>query len=137
MSGKRNKNNSGRRVAWWQSIQVRFLLSYLFIIAAVLVVLNTYPILTMQNSIFRMKQTSVQNQASVVSSALSSLGSLSGDEVELDSISSRIQNGLGFTVSRENSNAMAVMARSPPESKVSTCSFFPGGWATISMPVSR
>ena len=82
MSGKWNKNNSGRRVAWWQSIQVRFLLSYLFIIAAVLVVLNTYPILTMQSSIFRMKQTSVQNQASVVSSALSSLGTLSGDEVE-------------------------------------------------------
>ncbi len=82
MAEKENPKSPGRRVAWWQSIQVKFFLSYLFIIAAVLLVLNTYPILTMQNAIFSMKQTSVQNQASVVSSALSSLGTLSGDEVE-------------------------------------------------------
>jgi signal transduction histidine kinase len=37
----------------------------------------------MQNSVFRMKQTSVQNQASVVASALSGLGELTGEEVEL------------------------------------------------------
>ncbi len=81
MSGKWNKRLEAH-VAWWRSIRVRFFLSYLFIIAAVLLVLNFYPTLTMQNSIFRMKQTSVQNQATVVASALSSLESLSEDEVE-------------------------------------------------------
>ncbi len=82
MAGKWNRSSSDRRVAWWQSIRVRFFLSYFFLIAAVLVVLNTYPILAMQNSVFHMKQTSVQNQATVVASALSSLQTLTGDEVE-------------------------------------------------------
>jgi signal transduction histidine kinase len=79
---KRKTPDAGRRVAWWQSIRVRLFSSYLFIVAAVLLVLNSYPILAMQNSVFRMKQTSVQNQASVVASALSSLETLNEDEVE-------------------------------------------------------
>jgi signal transduction histidine kinase len=60
---------------------VRFFISYLFIIGAVLLVLNIYPILAMQNSVFRMKQTSLENQASVVGSALSNLETLTRDEV--------------------------------------------------------
>ncbi len=70
-----------KKVTFWRSIRVRFLLSYLFIIAAVLLFVNIYPIVTFQNAVFRMKQTSVQNQASVVASALSGLGTLTEDDV--------------------------------------------------------
>ncbi len=72
-----------KKVAFWQSIRVRFLLSYLLIIAALLFFVNIYPIVAFQNSVFRMKQASVQNQASVVASALSGLGELTEDDVGL------------------------------------------------------
>ena len=50
------------------------------------------------------------------------------------SISSSMQKGVGLRSSMANSMAMAVSARSPPESSESICSFLPGGWATMSMP---
>lgn len=71
----------GKRVPFWRSIRVRFLLSYLFLIAAVLLFVNIYPIVTFQNSVFHMKQTALQNQASVVASALTGLGALTENEV--------------------------------------------------------
>ena len=80
---KKQKEATGEnKVAFWRSIRVRFLLSYLFIVGAVLVFMNTYPIYAFQNSVFQMKQTSVQNQASVVASALSGLGELTEDDVD-------------------------------------------------------
>ena len=50
------------------------------------------------------------------------------------SISSRMQKGVGFSLSIAKRIAMAVRARSPPESRESSCSFLPGGWALTSMP---
>ncbi len=77
----RKKHIPQKKVAFWRSIRVRFLLSYLVIILSLLVFVNIYPIITFQNSVFQMKQTAVQNQASVVASALSGLGTLTEDEV--------------------------------------------------------
>jgi len=42
--------------------------------------------------------------------------------------------GEGFAWSNAKSNATAVSERSPPESSANEPSFFPGGWAKISMP---
>src|SRR5262249_32106906 len=47
------------------------------------------------------------------------------------STSSSTQNGTGLTRKMENNNAIAVNARSPPESSCKFCSFLPGGCATI------
>ena len=45
-----------------------------------------------------------------------------------------MQNGVGFNFSIANRIAMAVSARSPPESSDKSCNFFPGGCALTSMP---
>ena len=56
--------------SFWQSLRTKYVLTYLVIIAAVLVLLNTYPVLVSQDMVFKSKQTSLQSQASVVASAL-------------------------------------------------------------------
>lgn len=48
-------------------------LSYILIIIAVLVLLNTYPLVVSQNMVFRSKQTTMQSSVSVMVSALSGL----------------------------------------------------------------
>ena len=52
------------------------------------------------------------------------------------SISSRTQNGLGFTLNIANIRATAVRAFSPPERSETFWSLFPGGLAAISIPHS-
>ena len=59
-----------KRIPFWRSIRTRFALTYLVIVAAVLVLLNTYPVLVSQNLAYRAKETSMLNQASVLASAL-------------------------------------------------------------------
>ena len=64
------REEQGRRVPFWRSLQTKYALTYLVIVAAVVVLLNTYPVLVSQNLAYRSKQTSMQNQASVLASAL-------------------------------------------------------------------
>ena len=71
-----------RKIHFFQSIQTKYALTYLAVIAAVLVLLNTYPILVSQDLIFKSKQTSMQSQTAVVASALAGLESLSAEGVE-------------------------------------------------------
>ena len=62
---------TARRVPVWRSLQTKFALTYIVIIAAVLVVLNLYPVLVYQDLIFKSKQTSLlQDQASVLAATL-------------------------------------------------------------------
>ena len=70
-----------KKVPFWRSLQVKYAATYFVIIAAVLVLLNTYPALTSQNMVFQSKQTSLQSQALVVASALAGPGSLSQESV--------------------------------------------------------
>lgn len=64
------------------SIQVKYALTYIAVIAAVLVLLNTYPVLASQDLIFKSKQTSLQSQTAVMASALAGLESLTVEGVE-------------------------------------------------------
>ena len=64
------REEQGRRVPFWRSLQTKYALTYLVIVAAVVVLLNTYPVMVSQNLAYRSKQTSMQNQASVLASAL-------------------------------------------------------------------
>ena len=59
-----------KAVPFWRSLRTKYMLTYLVLIAAVLVLLNTYPVLVSQDMVFKSKQTSLQSQASVVASAL-------------------------------------------------------------------
>ena len=55
----------------WRSLGTKYALSYIVIIAAVLVLLNTYPVLVFQDLVYQSKQaTLVQGQAGVLASTL-------------------------------------------------------------------
>ena len=68
-----------RKVHLWSSLQTKFALTYIVVIAAVLVLLNTYPLLVSRDLVIKSKQTALQSQASVVASNLAGLENLGLD----------------------------------------------------------
>ncbi|WP_297198567.1 sensor histidine kinase [uncultured Flavonifractor sp.] len=67
---KRRKEEGARRVPFWRSLQTKYAMTYLVIVAAVMVLLNTYPLQVSQILAYQSKQNSLQNQASVLASTL-------------------------------------------------------------------
>ena len=63
------------------SLRAKFSLSYILIMACVLVLMNTYPLLVSQDLVFRSKQTSLQNSVSVMVYSLSGLDHLTEENV--------------------------------------------------------
>lgn len=63
------------------SLQRKFSFSYIAILAAVLLLMNTYPLVASENLTFRSKQTSMQGSVSVMVTALSGLEELSEENV--------------------------------------------------------
>lgn len=57
-------------------IQAKFALTYILLIAMVLLFLNTYPVVVTEDLIFRSKQDSLQSQAALLSSGLGGLDSI-------------------------------------------------------------
>ncbi len=78
MAQKRKKS---WRVPVFTSLQVKYALSYLAMLAVVLVLLNTYPIMQAQELLFQSKRDSLQRQVTVMSSALMELEVLSSEKV--------------------------------------------------------
>ena len=60
---------------------MKFGLSYILIIAAVLILLNTYPLLVSQDMVFRSKETTLQASVSVMVYSLSGLEKLDEENV--------------------------------------------------------
>ena len=60
---------------------MKFGLSYIFIIVAVLLLLNTYPLVVSQDMVFRSKETSMQSSVSVMVHSLSGLEQLNEENV--------------------------------------------------------
>ncbi len=67
---------------FWQSIQTKYAVTYLLVIAAVVVLLNTYPVLMAQDMVFKSKEASLQSQTAVVASALGVSEALTAEGVE-------------------------------------------------------
>ena len=63
------------------SLQFKFGLSYILVILAVLLLLNTYPLLVSQNLVFRTKQTAMVGSVKIAEAALSGLADLTEDNV--------------------------------------------------------
>ena len=59
-----------------RSLQTRLAIGYAAIIAALLILLNTYPLITTQNLMFRSQQTALQNQAALVTNSLTTADEL-------------------------------------------------------------
>ena len=65
----------------WGSLQAKFGLSYIVVIAAVLILLNTYPLVVSQDMVFRSKETTMQSSVSVMVYSLSGLDKLNEENV--------------------------------------------------------
>lgn len=63
------------------SLQLKFGLSYILLIAAVLVLLNTYPLVVSEDLAFRSKAAAMENSVSVIVSSLANLESLTEENV--------------------------------------------------------
>lgn len=63
------------------SVQLKFAVTFLLLIAGLLVLLNTYPTMVSRDMVFSSKQAAMQNQAGVISSALSVTDELTADTV--------------------------------------------------------
>ncbi|NLT63315.1 MAG: HAMP domain-containing histidine kinase [Clostridiales bacterium] len=63
------------------SVQLKFAVTFLVLIAGLMVMLNSYPTIVSRDLVFASKQTSLQNQAGVMSSALSTPDELTSDTV--------------------------------------------------------
>ena len=76
------KNHQTGRLKVTRSLQLRLALGYAFIIAALLILLNTYPLLMSQNLMFRSQQTALQNQAVLITNTLTTADELTPETVE-------------------------------------------------------
>ena len=74
--------NPTERVPFWRSIQVKFALTYILIVAAVLSLLNTYPLLVSRDLVITSKVTSLQSQAGFIAGALAVSETLTEEGVE-------------------------------------------------------
>lgn len=69
------------KIPFFSQLQVKYAMSYLAILAVVLVLLNTYPLIASQDLLFSSKRDSLKNQSAVMSSALMELETLTPDQV--------------------------------------------------------
>lgn len=75
------KRTSQGRVPLFHSLQMKFAVSYLLITVAILLAMNTYPLIASQDLVFRSKQTALQTEATVIASNLSGLELLTSEGV--------------------------------------------------------
>lgn len=78
----RTETSRGEKVPFFFSLQGKYAMSYLAIFAAVLILLNTYPVVASQDLLFVSKRDAMKSQAAVISSALMELEALSAEQVE-------------------------------------------------------
>ena len=77
------KNEKKRsQVPFWRSIQVKYALTYLLIVAVIVLVLNTYPLTMAQDMVFSSKESNLKRQALTIGSALAVSDSLTAEGVE-------------------------------------------------------
>ncbi|MEG1577679.1 MAG: HAMP domain-containing sensor histidine kinase, partial [Oscillospiraceae bacterium] len=71
-----------KKIPFFRSLQTKFALTYILAIVAVLLLLNTYPVLVSEDLVFNSKQISLQNQAAVIGGALAVSEKLTVDGVK-------------------------------------------------------
>ncbi len=84
MAERKQKKNQRERstVPFFRRIQSKYVITYLCVIAAVILLLNTYPLIMAQNMVFQSKESALKRQALAISTALSVTDTLSREAVE-------------------------------------------------------
>lgn len=74
-------DEKSKKVPLWRSLQLKYASTYIVLIAAVLILFNTYPVLASQDLTFQSKQAALTSQALVISSALATPDGLTEEGV--------------------------------------------------------
>lgn len=109
-----------RRMPVWHSLQTKFLFSYGIIILALVLFLNTYPIVISQDMVFQSKKDSLWRQADIITSTLAGSEPLTAEGVEatltklgvtgVDRLMVTAPDGLVFYDTSEVGNARGTYA---------------------------
>ena len=70
------------RLPFWRSIQLKYALTYLLVVTAILLVMNTYPLLMVENMVFSSKESTLKRQTLVIGSALAVSETLTRESVD-------------------------------------------------------
>lgn len=76
------KESRSSRVPFWRSIRTKYALTYLLIVAAIVLIVNTYPLLMVQDMVFSSKENALKRQALTIGSALAVSETLTEQSVE-------------------------------------------------------
>lgn len=82
MAARNREERDSGRVPFFRSIQAKYALTYMAVVAAILLVLNTYPLLMAQNMVFTSKESSLKRQALTIGSAIAVSETLTVESVE-------------------------------------------------------
>lgn len=99
-----------KTTSWYpstRSIRSKFSLTYIGIVAGVLLLLNTYPVIVSQDLVFRTKEQSLQAQASVIATSLAQAETLSVDSVTSYLLSLPQTENLRISVVNQNGFILA------------------------------
>ena len=70
------------RVPFFRSVQVKYALTYILVVAAILLVMNTYPLLMAENMVFTSKERGLKRQALTIGSAIAVTDTVTQEGVE-------------------------------------------------------
>jgi len=70
------------RISFFHSVQLKYALTYLLLIALVLVLMNTYPLLMAEDMVYKSKESSLKRQALAIGAALGATQALTPEGVE-------------------------------------------------------
>ena len=70
------------KIPFFHSIQAKYAMTYLLVVAAILIIMNTYPLLMVENMVFTSKESTLKRQALVIGSALAVSETLTREGVE-------------------------------------------------------
>ncbi len=73
--------DSAPKVTFFGSIQTKFLITYIFLVAVILLLLNTYPLIISRDLIYASKNTSLLNQASLIGVSVEGVDNLAADSI--------------------------------------------------------
>ena len=82
MKAQRTEKKRGHAVPFLRSIQTKYALTYILVVAAIILILNTYPLVMAQNMVFTSKESTLKRQALTIGSAIAVSETLTAESVE-------------------------------------------------------
>ena len=106
-------------VPFFRSIQAKYALTYLLVVAAILIVMNTYPVLMAENMVFTSKESTLKRQALTIGSTLAVSETLTREGVE--QTMALLEEAQGTRVLVTDASARILYDSSTQDSRVGGC----------------